>query len=288
MFNPHLTLNCAGRLLSLEEPIVMGILNLTPDSFYDGGQHDSDSKILTQVENMLLQGASIIDIGAVSTRPGADLLDAKVEGERLIPTLKKIVGNFPEAIISIDTFRSEVARKCVEHGAAMINDISGGSLDQDMFKTIAELAHIPYVLMHIQGTPADMQTNPQYTDVALEVLDYFIQKTTQLVDLGAHDVILDPGFGFGKTVEHNYELLQKMHVFKMLDWPILAGLSRKSMIYKVLESSAAEALNGTSVLNFEALKQGAKILRVHDVAPAIETIKLFLQLEKHVPKTDFI
>lgn len=288
MFNPHLTLNCAGRLVSLERPIVMGILNLTPDSFYDGGQHDKLVSALKKAEQMLSEGATILDIGAISTRPGADLHNEEVELARLLPVVRAIVKEFPDAIISIDTFRAEVARICVQEGAAMINDISGGSLDDKMYETVAGLKEIPYVLMHIKGTPVDMQSDPQYKDVTQEVLDYFIAKTAKLVELGLHDVILDPGFGFGKTIDHNYELLQKMHIFKMLDWPILAGLSRKSMIYKVLDQSAAEALNGTSVLNFEALRQGAKILRVHDVAPAMETIKLFLQLEQHKPKSELI
>jgi len=288
MFNPHLTLNCAGRLVSLEEPIVMGILNLSPDSFYDGGQYNSVSKVLSKAEQMLTEGATILDIGAISTRPGADILNEEIELERLLPIVLAIVKNFPDAVISIDTFRSEVARICVQEGAAIINDISGGSLDDNMFETVAAMKEIPYVLMHIKGTPADMQSDPQYEDITQEVLDYFIAKASKLVELGLHDVILDPGFGFGKTIEHNYELLQKMHIFKMLDWPILAGLSRKSMIYKVLDQTASEALNGTSVLNFESLRQGAKILRVHDVAPAIETIKLFLQLEQHKPKSELI
>ena len=288
MFNPHLTLNCAGRLISLDTPIVMGILNLTPDSFYDGGKHNDMLKILQQVEQMLQEGATIIDVGAISTRPGADLHTTDIEMQRLLPVLKEIKKTFPEATISIDTFRSEVARLCVEEGAGMINDISGGTMDEQMFQTVADMREIPYVLMHIQGTPSTMQRDPQYDDVAQEVLDFFIAKANQLVELGMKDVILDPGFGFGKTIEHNYELLQKMHIFKMLDWPILAGLSRKSMIYKVLDTSPEEALHGTSVLNFEALRQGAKILRVHDVAPAVETIKLFIELDKHRPKSELI
>lgn len=288
MFNPHYTLNCAGHLVSLETPIVMGILNLTPDSFYDGGRHDSDKKVLTQVDKMLAEGATIIDMGAISTRPGADMHDTEVELQRLLPFLKSVLKHFPETIISIDTFRSEVARACVQEGAALINDISGGRLDSKMYETIASLQNIPYILMHSIATPKNMQDDPQYEDVALEVLDYFIAKASTLVELGLHDVILDPGFGFGKTLEHNYELLQKMHIFKMLDWPILAGVSRKSMIYKLLDTTADKALNGTSLLNFEALRQGAKILRVHDVAPAMETIKLFLELDKHQPKSELL
>lgn len=288
MFNPHLTLNCAGQLVSLSEPIIMGILNVTPDSFFDGGRYNSEKKIQEQTEKMLEKGARIIDVGAMSSRPGAEMLSQEEEVSRLLPVVKQLAKEFPKAVISVDTFRAETARKCVEEGAAMINDISGGELDAKMFETIAKLQHIPYVLMHMKGTPQTMQSKPEYKNVSLEVLDYFIAKTTKLVDLGAKDIILDPGFGFGKTIDHNYELLQKMHVFKMLDWPILAGLSRKSMIYKVLDNTAEEALNGTSVLNMVALQQGAKILRVHDVAPAQETIKLFLQLQKHIPKSELI
>lgn len=288
MFNPHLTLNCGGQLVSLAEPLIMGILNITPDSFFDGGRYDSDQKIVAQTEKMLEEGATIIDVGAMSSRPGADMLSQEDEASRLLPVVKSLAKKFPKAIISVDTFRAETARQCVLEGAKMVNDISGGDLDDKMYETMASLQNIPYVLMHMKGTPQTMQAKPEYENVSLEVLDYFIAKTAQLVDLGVKDVILDPGFGFGKTIEHNYELLQKMHVFKMLDWPILAGLSRKSMIYKVLDVTAEEALNGTSVLNMVALEQGAKILRVHDVAPAQETIKLFLQLQKHIPKSELI
>lgn len=288
MFNPHLTLNCAGQLVSLAEPIIMGILNVTPDSFFDGGRYDSDAKVLEQAERMLTEGAKIIDVGAMSSRPGAEMLTAEEETKRLLPVIKSLTKTFPKAILSVDTFRAETARHCVQEGAAMINDISGGALDDKMYETVAALHCIPYVLMHMKGTPQTMQKDPTYEDVSLEVLDFFIAKSTELVAHGVKDVILDPGFGFGKTVDHNYELLQKMHVFKMLDWPILAGLSRKSMIYKVLDVTPEEALNGTSVLNMAALQQGAKILRVHDVAPARETIKLFLQLDKHIPKSELI
>ena len=288
MFNPHLTLNCGGQLISLAEPIIMGILNVTPDSFYDGGRYDSEQKILEQTESMLQEGAGIIDIGAMSSRPGAKMHSQEEEAARLIPVVKRLVKAFPKAIFSVDTFRAETARQSVSEGARMINDISGGALDDKMYQTVADMQHIPYVLMHMQGTPQTMQAKPEYENVSLEVLDYFIAKTTELVACGVKDVILDPGFGFGKTIDHNYELLQKMHVFKMLDWPILAGLSRKSMIYKVLDTTAEEALNGTSVLHLAALQQGAKILRVHDVAPAKETIQLYLQLQKHIPKSELL
>ena len=288
MFNPHLTLNCAGQLVDLSSPVVMGILNITPDSFYDGGIHNSDSKLLGQVEKMLSEGATIIDVGAVSSRPGSLAVSEEEEIQRLIPVLKRIKEKFAVTPLSVDTFRASIAKIAIDEGAAMINDISGGEMDTKMFETVTSYGNIPYVLMHMKGTPQNMQDKPTYDDVALEVLDYFIRKADQLQELGQKDIILDPGFGFGKTITHNYELLQKMHTFKMLDWPILAGLSRKSMIYKILDTTADKALNGTSVLNYEALKQGAKILRVHDVAPAIETIKLFQQLENLKPKSEFI
>jgi len=288
MFNPHLTLNCAGQLVDLSSPVVMGILNITPDSFYDGGIHNSDSKLLGQVEKMLSEGATIIDVGAVSSRPGSLAVSEEEEIQRLIPVLKRIKEKFAVTPLSVDTFRASIAKIAIDEGAAMINDISGGEMDTKMFETVASYGNIPYVLMHMKGTPQNMQDKPTYDDVALEVLDYFIRKADQLQELGQKDIILDPGFGFGKTITHNYELLQKMHTFKMLDWPILAGLSRKSMICKILDTTADKALNGTSVLNYEALKQGAKILRVHDVAPAIETIKLFQQLENLKPKSEFI
>ncbi len=266
----------------------MGIVNLTPDSFYDGGKFDSDLKVLKQVEKMLLEGATIIDVGAMSSRPGAEMISQAEEVGRLIKVLEKITKEFPDAIISVDTFRAETARQSVESGASMINDISGGEMDDKMFETVASLRDIPYVLMHMKGTPQTMQDEPTYENVSLEVLDYFIAKSNALKSLGVKDIILDPGFGFGKTMDHNYELLQKMHTFKMLDWPILAGLSRKSMIYKLLDLEAADTLNGTSVLNMVALQQGAKILRVHDVAPAQETIKLFTQLDNYLPKSKYL
>lgn len=280
MLFPKITLNCKGTLVSLENPIVMGILNLTPDSFYDGGKLKSDSSILGQAERMLTDGAKILDIGGMSSRPGAKIIDAKEELNRTIEPISLINKAFPEAIISIDTVRSIVAKEAVEAGASIINDISAGKIDADFYQTVANLS-VPYVLMHMKGTPETMQTQTEYEDISLEVLDFFIKEVGKLRELGVKDIILDPGFGFGKTIDHNYQLLNKIHAFRMLDLPILAGISRKSMIYKYLATTPDLALNGTSVLNMVALQQGAKILRVHDVKEAVETVKLFLKVERN-------
>ncbi len=271
------TLNCGGRLLSLEYPIVMGILNVTPDSFFDGSKYRSIDAALRQAEKMLSEGASIIDVGGMSSRPDAELLDSQSEMERVLPVIEAISKEFPMAILSIDTFRADVAKASFEAGATIINDISGGNLDKNMFPLVAELG-VPYILMHMKGTPQTMQQNTDYQDVALEILDFFIQKISQLRALNVKDVVVDVGFGFGKNLSQNYELLKKIHVFKLLEVPILAGLSRKSMICKVLETTSQNALNGTTALNMVALQQGAKILRVHDVLEAMQTIKLFNQL----------
>ncbi|MCB0548144.1 MAG: dihydropteroate synthase [Phaeodactylibacter sp.] len=279
MLNPRLTLNCRGRILSLEQPVVMGILNVTPDSFFDGGKYMEEKPILGQVERMLEEGAQIIDIGGMSSRPGADVVPVEEELRRVIPAIEAIHRRFPATILSIDTVQSRVAREAVAAGAAMVNDISAGRFDGKMYEETGRLG-VPYVLMHMQGTPKDMQKQPTYEDVVLEVLDFFIVEVGKLRQAGVVDILLDPGFGFGKTMEHNYRLLKDMHVFGILECPILAGLSRKSMINKVLGISPAEALNGTTALNMIALQQGARILRVHDVRPAVETIKLWAQLEK--------
>jgi dihydropteroate synthase len=279
MIFKKLTLNCHGRLLSLDRPAVMGILNLTPDSFYDGGRHASLDDALRQVEKMLSEGAVIIDIGGMSSRPGAAIIDTGEELRRVLPPLQLLTRSFPEAIFSIDTVRAEVARQAVAAGAAIVNDISAGRLDDEMYPAIAALG-CPYVLMHMKGTPANMQASPEYEDVVLEVLDYFIAEIGKLRQLGVKDIVADPGFGFGKTVEHNYELLKKMHVFKILEVPLLAGISRKSMICRVLGVPPAAALNGTTALHMVALQQGARILRVHDVREAVETVKLWEQLEQ--------
>lgn len=273
------TLNCNGRLLSLEKPVVMGILNVTPDSFFDGGRHATQADILTQTEKMLREGASIIDVGGMSSRPGAPLISESEELQRVEPVVERIAREFPEAFISIDTIRAEVAKSCAGAGASIVNDISAGRFDEKMYETVAGL-NVPYILMHMQGEPRTMQANPSYEDVAREVLDFFIFEIAKLRQAGVKDIVLDPGFGFGKTVDHNYELLKKLHVFRMTELPVLAGISRKSMICKVLGVNPGKALNGTTALHTIALQQGAKILRVHDVKEAVEVIRLWEQLEK--------
>lgn len=272
------TLNCRGRLLSLEKPLVMGILNVTPDSFFDGGQFTSLDAILLQTEKMLREGASIIDVGGMSSRPGAQLVDETEELKRVLPVVELIAKEFPETVISIDTVRSEVARLGVEAGARIVNDISAGRFDAKTYETVASL-QIPYVLMHMQGEPQTMQSQPRYENVVREVLDFFIREISRLRQAGVTDIILDPGFGFGKTVEHNYQLLKNLHLFRITELPVLAGISRKSMICKVLGVTPDKALNGTTALHLVALQQGAKILRVHDVKEAVEVIRLWEQLE---------
>lgn len=274
MLEPQTTLNCNGTLVDLSAPIVMGILNVTPDSFYDGGQHLQQTTILRKVEQMLSEGASIIDIGGMSSRPGANIISVEEELKRVLPVIQLILQNHPTAIISIDTVHTKVAREAIAIGASLVNDISAGQIDKNMYKSVAELG-VPYVLMHMQGRPNNMQQLPTYEDVTLTVLDFLIQEVGKLRALGVKDIIVDPGFGFGKSSSHNFQLLKKLHIFKILDVPILVGLSRKSMIYKTLGISPKEALNGTSVLHLAALQQGASMLRVHDVKEAVETIKLF-------------
>ncbi|MFH1320831.1 MAG: dihydropteroate synthase [Bacteroidota bacterium] len=267
------TMSCKGKIFDLSSPAVMGILNVAPDSFYDGGRAGSVREIIERVKMMLDEGAGIIDIGGYSSRPGADDVDENEELKRLIPAIKTVHREFPDAVISADTFRSAVAQHAVNEGADMINDISGGTMDEEMFKTIARM-NVPYILMHIQGTPRNMQDNPVYKDVVKEIIQYFTQKVNELMDLGVNDIILDPGFGFGKTLEHNYEILSKLSHFKIFELPLLVGLSRKSMINKLLERKADVALNGTTIVNTIALMNGAKILRVHDVKEAVEAIKI--------------
>lgn len=272
-----MTINCNGKLIDLSSPKVMGILNVTPDSFYDGGKYNSDTAILNQTEKMLNDGATFIDVGAYSSRPNATHINSDEELNRLIPILEILIKNFPDILISVDTFRSEIARKSIEVGACMINDISGGTLDENMFKTIGELK-VPYVLMHIQGTPQNMHVKPSYTDVTQDILKYFSEKVLALRLEKVNDIILDVGFGFGKTLEHNYELLKNLSYFKTFDIPILTGVSRKSMLYKLLDTSAKEALNATSIANTIALQNGTSILRVHDVKEAMESIKIVEQV----------
>lgn len=266
-------LNCRGRLLDLSSPQVMGIINVTPDSFYDGGMLKNEKDILVIAEKMLKEGAAIIDTGGMSTRPGAETISEEEELKRVIPAIEIIHKNFPEAIISIDTFRSKVAEQAVNSGASTINDISAGRFDENLFATVANLK-VPYVLMHMQGTPQTMQRDPEYRDVVREVFEFLKEKILQLNQLGIHDIIVDPGFGFGKTVEHNFQLLDHLDVFKIFGLPVLAGLSRKSMVCKVLKVNPDEALNGTTALNTIALSKGAKLLRVHDVKEAREAIEL--------------
>lgn len=272
-----LTLNLKGRIIDLSQPIVMGILNLTPDSFYDGDKWTARDAALHQTEKMLEEGATVLDIGGVSSRPNADKVGEAEELQRVLPVIEAITKRFPEALLSVDTFRGRVAKESVEAGAALINDISAGTLDASLLPTVAQL-QVPYILMHMQGTPQTMQNNPQYDNLVNDILDFHVQKVAELRALGIEDIIVDLGFGFGKTIEDNYRLLNKIHLFQMLGLPILAGLSRKSMIWKLLKSSPKEALNGTTALNMVALQQGAKILRVHDVKPAVETIQLYQQL----------
>jgi dihydropteroate synthase len=274
IFNLEMTINCKGQLIDLASPKVMGILNLTPNSFFDGGKYKNDVEILLQVEKMLIDGATFIDIGAYSSKPNAEFVSEAEELQRIVPIVQLILTKFPEAILSIDTFRSEVAKLCIENGAAIINDISAGDLDENMFETIAKY-NVPYIMMHMRGTPNTMQTMTNYENIVKEMLFYFSEKVARARSLGINDLIIDPGFGFAKTIEQNYEMLRKMELFDMLELPLLAGLSRKSMIYKFLNTSADEALNGTSVLNTIALAKGAKILRVHDVKEAMECVNLF-------------
>lgn len=255
----------------------MGILNVTPDSFYDGGQYTSEKDILLKVEKMLKGGATFIDVGAYSSRPKAKDVSIEQELYRSLKAVNLIVKKFPEALISVDTFRSKVAQEAIAAGACMINDISGGALDNKMFQTVADL-QVPYILMHMKGTPQNMQNNPHYEDIIFEIRTYFSGKIKQLRQLGLNDIILDVGFGFGKTIEHNYELLKNLNLFNIFEVPIMAGLSRKSMLYKVLDTDAKKALNATSVANTIALQNGASILRVHDVKEAYETIQIVNQL----------
>ncbi|MFM2268946.1 MAG: hypothetical protein RL757_2387 [Bacteroidota bacterium] len=267
-------INCGGQLLDLTRPKVMGILNVTPDSFFDGGQFRNEKSVLIQTEKMLSEGAAIIDIGGMSSRPNAEIISEKEELNRVLPAIRAVLREFPKAIVSIDTFRANVARASVAAGATMVNDISAGELDPDMFKTMADL-QMPYVMMHMRGTPKVMQNNPTYDQIQLEILDFFIKKLAILGGYGLKDIIADVGFGFGKTLEHNYILLKKMTAFQILDLPLLAGVSRKSMIYKLLDVSPNDALNGTTAAHMLALQNGANLLRVHDVKPAIETIKIY-------------
>jgi dihydropteroate synthase len=267
------TLNCKGRLLEIKQPVVMGILNVTPDSFYSGSRNTSIDMALSTVRKIVNEGAQIIDIGGQSTRPDSNLLSAEEETARILPVIKAVRAEFPDCFISIDTFYASVAENAVNAGADMINDISGGNMDDKMLKTVAAL-NVPYVCMHMKGTPQTMKLLAQYVDVVKEVLQYFVQQLQKCKEAGIKDVIIDPGFGFAKTIEQNFTLLKNFEAFSILGKPILLGVSRKSTIYKTLDISAEEALNGTTVLNTAGLLTGANILRVHDVKEAVEAIAL--------------
>ncbi len=275
------TINCNGSLIDLSKPKVMGIINVTPDSFYDGGKTTKQNSILHQAEKMLSEGATFLDVGGYSSRPNATDISTKEEISRVVPAIESILKQFPEALISVDTFRSNVANEAVKAGACMVNDISGGSLDPAMFSTVAKLK-APYILMHMRGTPQTMVQQANYDDVIKEVIYFFSERVAQARQTGINDIIIDPGFGFAKTKEQSFELLQKSALLKQLDLPILTGVSRKSMIYKTLDVSAKEALNGTTVLNTLALQKGTSILRVHDVKEAVECIKLTEMLNPYL------
>jgi len=272
-----MTINCKGKLIDLSTPHVMGILNITPDSFYDGGKYKNEHDILNHVEKMLNEGATFLDVGANSSRPNALEINEDDELKRILPVVQLILKEFPDVLLSIDTFRSRIAKHCVESGAALINDISAGNLDKNMLQTIANLK-APFIMMHMRGTPKTMQQQTHYDNFINDILFYFSEKISKARNLGIIDLIIDPGFGFAKTIEQNYELLNSLELFKLLELPILAGLSRKSMIYKTIEKSPENALNGTTVLNTIALQKGTSILRVHDVKEAIECINLTNQL----------
>ncbi len=276
------TINCKGHLIDLSRPRVMGILNLTPDSFYDGGRYRDERTILAQTERMLMEGACFIDAGAYSSRPGADHISEGEELKRILPVVELLLKNFPDILISIDTFRSEVARQCLSAGAALINDISAGYLDPSMMETVAR-ARVPYIMMHMKGNPQTMKEKNTYEDLIGDIRFYFSERLATARALGIHDLIIDPGFGFAKNIAQNYELLRNLDLFNTFGVPVLAGLSRKSMIYKVLGITPSEALNGTTALHVVALQAGASMLRVHDVREAVECISLF---EKLSPSDD--
>ncbi|WP_217606057.1 dihydropteroate synthase [Chitinophaga sp. GbtcB8] len=267
------TLSCRGQLVDLSTPVVMGIINITNDSFYAESRSRHLQHIIEKAGEHLANGARILDLGAQSTRPGAATIGAQEELDRLLPAIHGIINHYPEVIISVDTYHAAVAEKTVQAGAAIINDVSAGEMDPDMLTTAGRL-QVPYIAMHMRGTPATMQKDPQYDNVVREVLDYFIQKTAQCRAAGINDVILDPGFGFGKTIAHNYTLLRGLNLFHILECPVLVGVSRKSMIYRLLNTTPEAALNGTTVIHTLALQQGAHLLRVHDVKEAAETVKL--------------
>ncbi len=278
MIHPKITLNLCGSLLVLENPVVMAVININTDSFYEKSRFTERGGILKQAETHLREGATFLDIGGMSSRPGAPISNAKDEVEKIVPVIKSLKKEFPDAFISIDTVHSAVASAAYQEGAVLVNDISAGAIDPDMFPFLAK-TNIPYVLMHLKGVPRNMQDNTNYKDVSLDVLDFLILKYQALKELGVKDIIIDPGFGFGKDVVQNYELLQNLSIFKILECPLMVGLSRKSMIYKIIDGTPEDALHGTTALHFFALQQGALILRTHDVKPAIDTIRVWKALE---------
>jgi dihydropteroate synthase len=270
-------MNCKGQLIDLSTPKVMGILNITPNSFFDGGKYKNETELLERVEKMLDEGATFIDVGAYSSKPNAEFVSEEEEISRILPVVNLLQKQFPDILLSIDTFRAEVAKRCIENGAAIINDISAGKLDDKMFEIVAQF-QVPYIMMHMKGTPQTMQTLTEYDDIVKEMLFYFSERVAAARALGINDLIIDPGFGFAKTLEQNFEVMQKLELFQMLELPLLVGISRKSMIYKTLDINADAALNGTTVLNTISLSKGATILRVHDVKEAVESIRLFNKL----------
>ena len=276
---PTLSINCNGDLVDLTTPKVMGIINVTPDSFYDGGKFKDEKSILKQVEKILVDGADFIDIGAYSSKPGANFVSENEELKRITPIVKLIIKSFPNCKISIDSFRSKVINECVELGASISNDISAGKLDPMMMETVGKL-NIPYIMMHMRGTPKTMQNKTNYKNIVNQVFEYFSERITTAQQHNINDIIIDVGFGFAKTIEQNYVLLKKLNYFNSHNYPILTGISRKSMIYNLLDCNASEALNGTTALNMTALINGSKILRVHDVKEAVECVCLFNALEK--------
>lgn len=272
-------INCKGRLVDLSSPKVMGILNCTPDSFFDGGKYRNEAELLTQAEKMLAEGADFIDVGAYSSKPNAEFVTEDQELQRAVPVVELLVKHFPDVLISVDTFRAKVAEATINAGAALVNDIAAGLLDEDMIPTVGKLK-VPYIMMHMRGTPQTMVKLTQYDDIIQEMLLYFSQRIAEARRHGIDDIIIDPGFGFAKTLEQNYEVMNKLELFKIVGLPLLSGISRKSMIYKLLGTTPQEALNGTTALNMVSLMKGAKILRVHDVKEAVETVRIYQAMLK--------
>jgi len=280
-YSKRKTINVNGRLLSIDKPVVMGILNVTPDSFYDGGKYMKEKDIIERVDEIVAEGGDIVDIGGYSTRPGASQVTEDEESARLLPAVKIVRKYFPDLPLSIDTFRSGIATRVIDEvGGCIVNDISGGNFDSEMFETVAKL-NVPYILMHIKGTPSTMQKNPVYNDVVQDIIMYFSERVKKLRLLGVKDIILDPGFGFGKTLDHNYEILNRIDAFKIFQLPVMVGISRKSMICKLLDITPGESLNGSTVLNTLSLLGGADILRVHDVKEAVEAVKIVEKIKEN-------